>query len=260
MVCGQCANGASGLSGCDQLRLVLITGAGSGIGRAAALQFAAAGDLVAVNDVRASAAAETAALIAEAGGEARICPCDVADLDALRRMIAGLDRVDVLVNNAGISSTQRKLSEIDPSDFDRMFGVHVRAAFFAAQFVLPAMREIGHGRIINVSSNWALQGSDILSHYTGAKAALLGLTRAWAKELGPDGIRVNAVVPGTAATPLVRFRMSDEEIAAAEATTPIGRWATAEEIGAAIHYLASPQAAGMTGQMLVVNGGQYFAA
>jgi len=250
----------AGLSGRDQLRLVLITGAGSGIGRAAASRFAAAGDRVAVNDVRAEAAEETVAWIQAAGGAASAHPCDVADLDALRAMIGGLGRVDVLVNNAGVSSVRRKLAEIDPADFDHMFAVHVRAAFFAAQFVVPAMRAAGHGRIVNVSSNWALQGSDILSHYTGAKAALLGLTRAWAKELGPDGIRVNAVVPGSAATPLVRQRMSDDDIAAAEATTPLGRWATAEEIAAAIVYLASPEAAGITGQMLVVNGGQYFAA
>ncbi len=260
MVCGELGLRRAGLSGCDQLRQVLITGAGSGIGRAAALRFAAAGDRVAVNDIRAEAAAETLALIEAAGGAAIVCPCDVSDIDALRAMIAGLPVVDVLVNNAGVSSTKRKLAEIDPADFDRMFGVHVRAAFFAAQAVAPGMRAAGHGRIVNVSSNWALQGSDILSHYSGAKAALLGLTRAWAKELGVDGIRVNAVAPGSSATPLVRLRMSDAEIAAAEATTPIGRWATADEIAAAIVYLASIDAAGITGQMLVVNGGQYFAA
>jgi NAD(P)-dependent dehydrogenase (short-subunit alcohol dehydrogenase family) len=260
MVRRQRGHRRSAISGRDQLRRILITGAGSGIGRAAALRFAGGGDHVAVNDIRPDAAAETVALIRAAGGGAEAAPCDVADIDALRAMIAALGPLDVLVNNAGISSTQRKLAEIDPADFDRMFGVHVKAAFFAAQAVAPGMRAKGHGRIVNVSSNWALQGSDILSHYSGAKAALLGLTRAWAKELGPDGIRVNAVVPGSSATPLVRFRMSDAEIAAAEATTPLGRWATADEIAAAITYLASAEAAGVTGQMLVVNGGQYFAA
>jgi 3-oxoacyl-[acyl-carrier protein] reductase len=241
-------------------RVALITGAGSGIGQATAALLAERGMDVIVNDIHPDAAAATAALVRAAGRRAALATCDVRDVDALGHAIAAcertLGRIDVLVNNAGVSSTQRKLEEIDSDDFDRMFGVHVKGAFFAMRAVLPGMKQRGFGRIVNVSSNWALVGSDVLSHYCGAKAALIGLTRAWAREFAPWGIHVNAAVPGTTITPMISGRLSPEQIREQEKSALLGRWAQPIEIARTIAFLASDEASAITGQILVANCGQ----
>jgi 3-oxoacyl-[acyl-carrier protein] reductase len=244
-------------------RVALVTGAGSGIGLATALLLAERGCDLAINDIDGAAAREAAKRIAALGRRAHPAICDVSEVAALERTVAEVEaafgRIDVLVNTAGVSSAKRRLEEIDEADFARMFGVHAKGAFFATRAVVPGMKRRRYGRIVNVSSNWALAGSPELSHYCGAKAALLGFTRAWAHELAPWGIAVNAAVPGTTITPMIAARLSEAEIREQEKATLLGRWAAPEEIARAIAFLASDEASATTGQMLVANCGQHIA-
>jgi 3-oxoacyl-[acyl-carrier protein] reductase len=241
-------------------RVALVTGGGSGIGRAAAALLARDGCDIILNDVDGAAAEEAGREILALGRRLHLAICDVADVAVLERAVAAaeatLGRIDVLVNNAGISSRKRALEEIDEADFARMFDVHVKGAFFATRAVVPGMKRRRCGRVVNVASNWALVGSDILSHYCGAKAALIGLTRAWARELAPFGIAVNAAVPGTTVTPMITQRLSAEEIREQGKSALLGRWARPEEIAETIAFLASDRASAMTGQLLVANCGQ----
>jgi 3-oxoacyl-[acyl-carrier protein] reductase len=242
--------------------VALVTGAGSGIGRATAVLLAERGCHVVINDIDTAAAEDTAAAVRQAAREALVIAADVRDVaaikDGVRRAEQRFGRIDILVNNAGVSSDKRALEDIDEPDFDRMFGVHVKGAFFATQAVVPGMKRRRSGKIINVSSNWALHGSMLLSHYTGAKAALIGLTKAWARELAPSRIRVNAVVPGSTVTPMVLRRLPLDKIREIERSWPLGRWLEPQEVAYSIAFLASPEADMITGQMLVANGGQDF--
>ena len=241
-------------------RVALVTGAGSGIGLATATLLARLGCDLIVNDIDLAGAKKVAGEVHAAGRRSYVAACDVSDVKAAERAIAdaerALGRIDVLVNNAGVSSAKRKLEDIDEADFERMFDVHVKGAFFVTRAVVPGMKQRRYGRIVNVSSNWGVVGSDSLSHYCGAKAALIGLTRAWARELAPFGIYVNAMIPGTTITPMITTRLTAEEIREQEQTALLGRWAQPEEIARAIAFLASDDASATTGQLLVANCGQ----
>ncbi|MBS0536686.1 MAG: SDR family oxidoreductase [Proteobacteria bacterium] len=235
-----------------QGQVALVTGGASGLGAAIAAELAARGAQVALTDVN------EAALAAADGGfiPLRADNRNVADVKAaVADLLARTGRIDILVNNAGISGYSRPIEAIDEADFDAMFGTHVKGAFFFAQAVVPGMKARRSGRIVNISSNFAMTGFDGMSHYVAAKSALLGLTKAWARELAPCDITVNAVAPGLVATPLTRDSIGTDELAKRARTVPLGRLAEPREIAYAVAWLVGPEAAMMTGQTVSPNGG-----
>jgi 3-oxoacyl-[acyl-carrier protein] reductase len=166
-----------------------------------------------------------------------------------------MGRIDILVNNAG-HGQRSKFEEVSEADFDRMFAVHVKGSFFAAQAVVPGMKERRYGKIINISSIWGMTGAEIASHYCAAKAALLGLTKAWAKELAPWNIHVNAVAPGAVLSGGPLKFDSPERLREKTELVPLKRYAAPIELSYAVAFLASPEADFITGQVLSANGGQ----
>ena len=249
------ADEASELQG----RVALITGAAGGMGRAYALLMAERGAVIAIQDINARGVAETAQMIQARGGKALHFAFDIADSVHVRAMVAEteakLGRLDILVNNAGIGSAT-KLEEASIEFLDRIFAVHVTPAFQAVRAAVSGMKQRRSGKIINISSRWALVGNEFASDYCGAKAAMLGLTKAWAKELAPWNIHVNAIAPGG-----VWSQMALEEkdgaagIREAEKKVPLGRWAQPEEIAYLAVFLASPRSDFITGQIVSPNGG-----
>ena len=242
-----------------QNKVALITGAGDGMGRAHALLMADRGADIIVSDIRADAAERTAEEVRSRGRRAHVGVVDVADVEGVQAMVAQgvgeLGPVDILVNNAGYG--QRALiDEITEDDFDRMFAVHVRGSFFCAQAVIPAMKERRYGKIINISSMWGMAGAPVASHYCAAKAALLGFTKSWAKELAPWNIHVNAIAPGGVRSGGPMKLDDSEVLRAKEAKVPLKRYCQPIEIAYAVAYLASPQADFITGQVLSPNGGE----
>jgi len=240
-------------------RIAIITGAGSGIGQATAWLLAERGAAVLVQDIDPDGAAATAARLDRQGCDFLVVVCDIADPQADRRIVeTALDRwgaLDVVVNNAGIG-IDRSIEDIDETAFDRMLAVHVKGTFFTTQAAVPALKQSRHGRIINTSSRWALAGHDRASDYVAAKAAILGLTKAWARELAPHRITVNAIAPGGVKTAMVRHNLGETGIAAEEKLVPLGRWCDPSEIAATTAFLASDAAAFITGQVVSPNGGK----
>lgn len=240
-------------------RVAIVTGAAGGMGRAHAIMMAERGAAVAIQDINGSGIAETARLIREAGGTAHQYTFDVRDSPRLTTMIADVEerlgRLDILVNNAGIGSTTT-LETASEAIFESIFAVHVRAAFVAVKAAAPGMKQRRSGKIINISSRWALSGNEFASDYCAAKAALLGLTKAWAKELAPWNIQVNAVAPGGVWTQMALEEKSGAEgIREAEKKVPLGRWAQPHEIAYLVSFLASARSDFITGQVVSPNGG-----
>jgi len=233
----------------------LITGAGRGIGAATARLFAERGADIVLLDIDAETVNTTAAEIGEKGRSARACVADIAETKACEAAIgAEIGEIDILVNNAGIAGGGEALAEIDEERFDEMMNVHVRGAFFRTRAVVPGIIARGRGRIINVSSNRGLVGFERSSHYCAAKAALLGLTKAWAREFGRHGILVNAVAPGVVSTEMnTQFGM--EALEEEASWNLLKRWAEPEKIAYTIAHLASAEGGFITGQVISPNGG-----
>jgi 3-oxoacyl-[acyl-carrier protein] reductase len=228
--------------------VVLVTGASSGIGRATALRFAHDGFRVAVN----YASHEAAALEAAAAVDGRAYRCDVADADAVASMVAevedDLGPIDVAVCNAGFYA-ERRLEDIDDELWDRSLRVMLGGCFHVARAVVPPMRSRGTGSIVTVASELALIGGVEVAHYVAAKAAIIGLTRSLARELGPT-IRVNAVAPGAVDTPLLPDR---DRGPGYTDTLPLRRIGRSEEIADVIRLLAS--SSWTTGAVWSIDGG-----
>ena len=235
-------------------RTVLISGGDRGIGAAAARAFYAAGYRVAVfYHTNAEAAA---ALQKELPGVLAV-QCDVASRAscelAFRAAEQALGRVDVLVSNAGIAQ-QKLFTDIAPEEWQRMLDVNLTGAFNLCQLALPGMIRRKAGRILTVSSMWGQTGGSCEVHYSAAKAGLIGLTKALAKEEGPSGITVNCVAPGVIDTDMMASFTAEDKAALAE-ETPVGRLGTAEEVAKLLLYLAGEDAGYITGQVFGVNGG-----
>ncbi len=242
-------------------RTVLITGAGSGMGRSHAELFASRGAHVIVHDMNGEGVAATANAIRSAGGKAVEMIADITDLKAFRAALANAVKaagdVDILVNNAGVTGGRLMIEEITEEMWDRFMAVHVRGAFFATQAVLPAMKAKNYGRIVNISSQWGIAGAPSASQYAGAKAALIGYTKAWAKEFAAFGITVNSVAPGYILTPMtMNSRRTPEGYAERLKPIPIGRAGEPIDISYAVAWLASDEAAFVTGHVLNSSGGE----
>ena len=237
-------------------KIALVTGAGRGIGRAVALALAAAGaELVLVSRSR-SQLDEVAREIASAGGKARVVPCDVTDSAAVRDAFAGLARLNILVNNAGLNRPQPFL-EVDEATLDLLLGLNVRAAFVVAQAAGLIMVRQNEGVIINMSSQMGHVGSELnRTVYVMTKHALEGLTKAMAVELAPKGVRVVSVAPTFVETPLTKPFFEDPVFKKwVLDRIPLGRLGTADEVAQAVVFLASPAAGLVTGSSLLLDGG-----
>ncbi len=226
---------------------VVITGGSRGIGAAAVRLFADRGDRVWFLYEKNDAAAQ--AVAAETGAAA--IRCDVADEAQVNAAFASLPPVDVLVNNAGIAHFGL-INQITPEEWRRMFAVHVDGAFHCIRAALPGMLQKQRGCILNVSSMWGQVGASCEAAYSAAKGALLALSKALAQELGPSGIRVNAIAPGVIQTDMCAS-VAPEVLDQLRQQTPIERLGTPEDVACAMVYLADAEF--ITGQVLPVNGG-----
>lgn len=239
-------------------RSVLITGASRGIGRMCALKFAREGYAVTAGYASSEKQAnELVREITDMGGQCVAVQADMADRIAIRRMVsiaeADFGTPDVLVCNAGIAQ-QKLFADITEQDWDRMFSVNVGGMYRVIQEALPDMIARGSGSIVTVSSMWGQVGASCEVHYSASKAAVIGLTKALAKELGLSGIRVNCVAPGVIDTEM--NALYDESVMNELAEeTPLNRIGKPEEIADMIYMLGSEQSRFVTGQVLGVNGG-----
>ncbi|MEO4043336.1 SDR family NAD(P)-dependent oxidoreductase [Hoeflea sp. CAU 1731] len=240
-------------------RVAWVTGSGRGMGSAHAKLMAERGADIVVHDVLEDEAKETAEAIQAMGRKVLLSTADIRDAAAMRDLVkeaeAKLGPIDILVNNAGIGE-HAEIEEITPEKYQRMFDIHVRGSFFCGQAVIPGMKERKYGRIVNISSIWGMNGHHTASHYCAAKTAVLGLTKAWAKELAPWNILVNAVCPGGVLTEMPIRVQGMEKIREKEKKVPIGRWAAPEEISYAVVYFAAPTGDFVTGQAISPNGGE----
>ena len=240
------------------METALITGGSRGIGAAIAAALARAGYAVAINYNHSADAAEAlAASLCAEGHTAVTVQADVSDPAQVAAMFQAVENqlgaVSVLVNNAGIAQ-QKLFSDITPEEWRRMFAVDVEGVFHCCQCALPYMIHRKAGSIVNISSVWGQVGASCEVHYSAAKAAVIGLTKALAKELGPSGIRVNCVAPGVIRTEM-NAHLSGEDMEALREETPLCRIGEPEEVADAVSFLAGEGSRFVTGQILAVSGG-----
>jgi NAD(P)-dependent dehydrogenase (short-subunit alcohol dehydrogenase family) len=235
----------------DTRRTALVTGATSGIGRAVAVKLADDGFHVLVHGRDAARGAEVVEEIVKNGGSAEFLAADLADLHAIEQLAAAARDVDVLVNNAGFSWFG-PTATLTADTFDALFTANVRSAYFLTAALAPKMAERGRGSIVNLGSMAGQIGLAGSAAYGATKAALAALTRAWAAEFSPSGVRVNTIAPGPAYT----GGAAPERIAALGETTLLARAAQAEEIAGVIAFLASPASGYVTGAVIPADGGR----
>ena len=240
-------------------KVALVTGAGSGIGRAIAQRFAQAGALVHVADIDAVGGAETVALVTAAGGRAEFIALDVADEATAGALASRLGALDILVNNAGIGHVGTIL-QTTGADLDRLYRVNVRGVFNVTKAFLPAMLARRRGSVINIASIGGVMAVRDRFAYVTTKFAVVGITKQLALDHSPEGVRFNCICPGRVETPFVQARLKEYPDPAKayremSATQLIGRMGRPDEIAAAAHYLASDEAELVTGASLMADGG-----
>ena len=238
--------------------VALVTGASRGIGRAIALRLAQDGYALAVHCVHSADKAEAVCeQIRQNGGEAHAFLCDVSDHHAVAEMVHSIQQrigpITALVNNAGIAQ-QKLFTDITPEEWHRMMAIHVDGSYNTCHAVLPDMIRNHQGAIVNVSSMWGQTGGSCEVHYSTAKAAVIGFTKALAKEVGPSGIRVNCVAPGVIKTDMLAD-FDEETLSALAEEAPLCRLGNPDDVAAAVSFLLSEQAGFITGQVMAPNGG-----
>lgn len=234
-------------------RRALVTGAGSGIGRAIALALSERGTEVIVQDIDPGRVEAVSSEITGLGRRARAVLCDVAD-EATLTNAASDAPIHILVNNAGVAGHNAPLEAIDREAYDRMMNTHLWGAFAATRACIVGMKAAGWGRIINIGSNRGQVGFERSSHYCAAKGALIALAKAWAREFAPWGILVNAIAPGVTRTALT-LSYGDAAVNEEAQLNLVKRAALPEEIANWVVMLCEPSGDFMTGQVLCPNGG-----
>jgi NAD(P)-dependent dehydrogenase (short-subunit alcohol dehydrogenase family) len=242
-------------------KVAIVTGAAQSIGVAYAKGLAAAGAKVSIADLE--TADGVVRQIREAGGEAMSQICDVSDPKAVAKLIRSTDEafggVHILVNNAALAArlVHKTIDELSSEEWDRVFAVNVRGTFECVKAALPVMRRQGYGKVINISSGTVFKGTTYMLHYVATKGAIIAMTRSMANELGKDGIRVNAIAPGLTSTDYMKSRndIADYLVTMAKSRA-IQREEVPEDLVGACLFFASPESDFISGQTLVVDGGQ----
>lgn len=237
---------------------VLVTGASRGIGRDVARLFALRGFKVAVNyNKNRTAAEDMLEELRRSGCEALLVQADVSQEEQVRLMLQQVNKsfgdVDILVNNAGIAK-QQLFSDITPAEWDRMFEINVKGMYLCAREVLPAMIRNRKGKIVNISSIWGMTGASCEVLYSSTKAAVIGMTKALAKELGPSGIQVNCVAPGVIDTDM-NSDLDEAAIQDLKEQTPLGVIGKGTDVAEIVYFLSSDKSDFITGQVISPNGG-----
>ena len=239
-------------------RVAIVTGGAMGIGQGICIRLAEEGARVAIFDVNLEEAQKTAQVIDKAGGTALALKVDItraAEVEAaVKKVISTLGKVDILINNAGISLTS-KVANMTEEVWDRVNEVNLKAVFLCCRAVIPHMKERRYGKIINISSILALRGSAYYAHYSATKAGVVGFTQSLAVELGPHNINVNAIGPGVIDTPMAEQDVAPELRQRLQKRIPMRRIGVPRDIANAVLFLASDEASYITGQCLYVCGG-----
>jgi len=243
-------------------KVIIVTGGGMGMGRVCCLGLAREGAKVVVGDIQEESAKKVAAEIAREGGEALAVAVDVTAPEKTRAMVRSVldrhGRIDVLLNNAGLytSIEKRPFVEILAEEWDAVMAVNLKGIFLCSQAVYPAMKKQGKGKIINISSGVIFNGTPFFLHYVTSKAGVIGLTRALARELGPDGIAVNAITPGlTLSGPQQAGAITPAQLADRRARRCFQRDQFPEDIVGSVVFLSSADSDFITGQTINVDGG-----
>jgi 2,5-dichloro-2,5-cyclohexadiene-1,4-diol dehydrogenase 1 len=244
-------------------KVIVITGAASGIGRAAAVMFAASGAKLQLGDWNEAGVIETAELVRAAGGEANPMHVDVSHEEQSKALVTGAiaayGRLDGAFNNAGIASTPNLLPDISAADWQRVNGVNATGVFFCMKHQIQAMRSTGGGAIVNTSSANGAAAEPYCGNYVASKHAVIGLTRAAAAEAGTTGVRVNAILPGLIETPMAAPYLDSSEFASYRQSMlerhSLGRFGRPEEVASVAQFLLSEQSSFVNGAAIPVDGG-----
>lgn len=238
-------------------KVVLVTGAGRGIGQATAVKFAKEGAKVVAVGTSLESLKETEQLVKDAGAEVLCYGADVTKRDLIQKMVddvvAKWGKIDVLINNAGITA-DNQLVKMPEEDFDKVIDINLKGVYNCTQIVVKEMIENGGGVVLNASSIVGIYGNFGQTNYAATKWGVIGMSKTWAKELGKKGIRVNVVAPGFIMTPMTA-KMPEKVLDMMKSKSPLGRLGTEEDIANAYAFLASDEASFITGAVLSVDGG-----